>query len=104
MDLIAMAKEFPDMTVSIRLGDLLHAQEQLIRKSREEERRRMERASGDFDDLIPRMQAKQLLHVDASTLWRWEKEGYISAVRIGTAVYYRRSSIEELLESKTVNG
>lgn len=101
MDLISMAKEFPNMTVSIRLGDLLQAQDQLIKKARDEERKYMEKVSGDFDDLIPRNQVIKMLHVNASTLWRWEKEEYLPAVRWGTAVYYRRSSIEKLIESKT---
>lgn len=102
MDLLALAREFPDMTVSIRIGDLIKAQDELIRKARAEERRAMEEAAGGLDDLIPKAEVLRTLHVHPSTLWRWEKCKYLQAVRIGSAVYYRRSSLDRLIDSKAI--
>lgn len=50
MDLMSMAKAFPDMTVSIRLRDLMQANEALARKVREEverEQAKRDRQAGD---------------------------------------------------------
>lgn len=103
MELQALAKAFPDMTVNISLSDLLRSQEILIEKVRAEERKAIENELGEIDDLIPRSAVQKKLGVDPSTLWRWEKAGYLGAVRIGTKVFYRVSSVKKVLEGKTVS-
>lgn len=42
----------------------------------------------------------QRLHVDPSTLWRWEREGYLKPCRIGRKVYYRESDIAAIEEGR----
>lgn len=103
MDLQALAQAFPDMTVSISLSDLLKSQEMLIEKVRREERKAIENEIGEIDDLIPRVVVQKKLGVDPSTLWRWEKCGYLGAVRIGTKVFYRAKAVNKMLEGKTVS-
>jgi hypothetical protein len=100
MDLIGMAREFPEMSVTIRLSDLLKANEALAMRVREEARREA-RAVYD-DELVPKEEARKRLlgGVDPSTLWRWEKAGYLAPVRIGTKVYYRRGDIARLVDGK----
>ena len=44
--------------------------------------------------LLSREKTSERLNVDLSTLWRWEKAGYLLPVRIGRAVYYKISDIE----------
>ena len=54
MDLMAMAKAFPELTVSIRLRDLLEANEELVRKVRteaEREQARRDRLAGTDGEL-----------------------------------------------------
>jgi len=48
------------------------------------------------DALVPRNLVNERLHVDNSTLWRWDKSGYLKAVRIGRSVYYRESDVKRL--------
>ena len=97
-----MAKAFPELTVSIRLRDLLEANEALVRKVRSEaerEQSRRDRQAGDH--LIPKEEARAVLGgPDPSTLWRWEKAGYLTPVRIGGKVFYRRSDIDAIIKSK----
>lgn len=103
MDLMAAAKAFPDMTVSIRLRDLLEANEALARKVREECSREVERRERLIgDNLIPFKQARVLLgNPDPSTMWRWEKCGYLAKIKIGVKVYYRQSDIEDIIKNHT---
>ena len=45
------------------------------------------------DELLTVRQASALLDVDRSTLWRWEKEGYLRPIRIGRKVRYQLSAV-----------
>lgn len=102
MDLTKLAKQFPDLCVTVRLGDLLEAGDKLARRIREEAQRDAERARRQWGDvLVPKEEARQMLgSPDPSTLWRWEKAGYLSPVRIGVRVHYRRSDIDALVRSR----
>ena len=102
MDLMTMARDFPELTVNIRLSDLLAANEELVRRVRteaEREQARRDRQAGDH--LIRKEEARRMLgSPDPSTLWRWEKAGYLTPVRIGVKVFYRQSDIDGIIESK----
>ena len=97
-----MAKAFPDMTVSIRLSDLLAANEALVRQVRKEaEREAARRDLQAGDSLIQKEEARRRLgSPDPSTLWRWEKAGYLTPVRIGAKVFYRQGDIDAIIQSK----
>lgn len=38
------------------------------------------------------------LSVDLTTLWRWDKTGYLRKVKMGKKIFYRNSDIERLME------
>lgn len=51
----------------------------------------------------PRLTVKQVSHrlgVDPSTLWRWEREGYLTPSRIGRKVLYKESDIAAIEEGR----
>jgi hypothetical protein len=101
MDLMELARDYPEMTVSIRLCDLLEANEALVRKVRAEEEKETARQMVVYKDtLIAKEEARVRLlgGVDPSTLWRWEKRGYLRPVRIGVKVFYRRSDIDTIIK------
>ena len=41
----------------------------------------------------------KMLGVDKSTLWRWEKQGYLVPVRVGRKPRYKESDIKSCLEA-----
>lgn len=43
-------------------------------------------------------QTGSMLHVDLSTLWRWEKSGYLVPSRIGRKRMYKLSDLQAILE------
>lgn len=45
---------------------------------------------------LPRKEVVRRLKVDPSTLWRWDKEGYLKTVHQGRKVFYRESDVLEL--------
>lgn len=38
------------------------------------------------------------LGVDVSTLWRWDKSGYLKKIKIGNKIRYRESDVLRLME------
>lgn len=42
----------------------------------------------------------QMLGVDKSTLWRWDKCGYLPKVKVGSKVRYRESDVRNLMERR----
>ena len=53
--------------------------------------------------LLTREATAKRLGVDVSTLWRWDRAGYLKSVRIGRAVHYRLSDIEARERGETIN-
>ena len=50
------------------------------------------------EEYVTREKAMELLGKTGTTLWRWDKEGYLKAVRIGGRLRYRLSDIIEIKE------
>lgn len=42
----------------------------------------------------------EILGVDKSTLWRWNKCGYLSNVKIGSKVRYRLTDVESFMNRR----
>ena len=42
----------------------------------------------------------QMLGVDKSTLWRWNKCGYLTNIKVGSKVRYRESDVRNLMERR----
>ena len=49
---------------------------------------------------ITKAAARERLKVDDTTLWRWDKCGYLKAIHIGRSVYYREADIKRLEEGR----
>ena len=101
--MLEMARQFPDMSVTIRLGDLLEANKKLVREVREEveaEVAERERLAGGR--LVPKAELLAMLGVNDSTLWRWGKQyGLLLPVKFGTKVFYKERDIEAIIERHT---
>ena len=48
--------------------------------------------------LLTTKETTERLGVDASTLWRWAKSGYLIPVKIGVKTRYRESDVAGLME------
>lgn len=57
----------------------------------------------EFQPKIPteymtRNEVKNLLNVDLSTIWNWQKKGKLKAYGIGSRVYYKRHEVEQSIK------
>jgi len=53
------------------------------------------------NDLLTREEAKKLLRLSYTTLWKYNKDKVLKAKKIGSRVYYLKSEIMNLLNDKT---
>lgn len=95
MDLMELAKQCPDVNVTIRLGDLLEANEHLVALARTE----LEQLITDaHTETYPsREKVAEILGVNVVTLNRWEIRNYLMPIRVGRSVRYRMSDVKKLL-------
>ena len=76
--LLEAAKQCPEMTVSIKLGELVEAARTIVA-------------------------VMEIFGVSSTTLWRWSRD-YLVPEKIGNSVRYRMSDIQKRMEeSKHVN-
>lgn len=69
----------------------------------ESTRRELEQSIKDSkaETLYTRKEIIEILKVNASTLWRWAKSGYLVPISIGGKRVYRSSDIDAILNQKT---
>lgn len=53
---------------------------------------------GDDGSLITKKDAMMGFNVSHTTLWKWQKSGYLVPVKVGKRVYYKRSDIENIIK------
>ena len=95
-DLITMAKQCPDITVSIKLSDLVEANNLLIAETKRE----LEQLITDqkAETYPSREKVMEILGISSATLWRWQKIGYLVPLNVGGKRRYRMSDVRKLLE------
>ena len=54
------------------------------------------------DGLVKAKEAERILTVTDNTLFRWEKSGYLTPVRIGSKRMYKVSDLEAILKGEKV--
>lgn len=96
IDLIQLAKEAPGTIIAVPVGDLMKANIWLVEKAVAD----LEHAVAMRDSVtyLTREQVLSKLNVVPSTLWRWQKRGYLVPVKVGGENRYRSTDIDRILE------
>ena len=95
-DLIELAKRCPDLAITVRLADLVEANRGLIEEIKRELAQSLEASKPEI--YLTREKVMEMLEVSPTTLWRWEKCGYLIPISIGSKRRYRQSDILKILE------
>lgn len=99
--LLEAAKQCPEMTVSIKLGELVEAARTIVAETIQAE---AAAAPKDDEVYLSRNEVMEIFGVSSTTLWRWSRD-YLVPEKIGNSVRYRMSDIQKRMEeSKHVNG
>lgn len=95
-DLLSILRDAPG---SIRLEvsgeDLLAFSKSLIDRAKEELAAQV--AEARKERYLTKEQVKELCGVCDTTLWHWNRKGYLKAVKVGNKVRYRTSDIQRIL-------
>jgi excisionase family DNA binding protein len=96
-DLLEMVQKYPNVTISCTLNDMLQFGKMILEGAQKQKAEEIANAQGETYH-SPAEVAKNL-QVDLSTLWRWEKQGYLTGVKVGGKKRYRKSDIDKLLKN-----
>lgn len=95
MNINEILKTGANFTVSIGINDLKEWHEQVIADTRRELE---EVVLSDKAETYPTpKQVSEMLGVDLSTLWRWDKKNFLKPIQLGGKRRYRMSDIKAIL-------
>lgn len=94
--ILDLVKACPDVIISVRLADLIEANEALIQKAKIELE---ELVTDQQAETYPsRQKVAEILDVDLTTLHRWAQRGILVPLSIGGKRRYRMSEVRRILE------
>lgn len=96
--LIDAAKQCPGMVVSIKVGDLIEANTLLVENARAQLEQKIADASAET--YLSKEKVCEMLDVSTTTLWRWEKAGYLVPVAFGGQKRYKKSDVQRIIEGE----
>lgn len=94
-NLIEVAKENPDLIVSLKLGELLEFGQSIA--STVKETQPTQEPTKKEEKWLSRTEVMEIFGISSATLWRWSRD-YLVPEKIGNNVRYRLSDIEKRLE------
>ena len=93
MEIREIIKQNPSVFVMATADDLSDFAKSLIKATL-----KLQEEKQKPDTLVSRKQTAERLNVDYSSLWRWQKLGYLKPTRVGGKVMYKESDIQRILE------
>lgn len=95
MNLKALIATGANIALTIYLQDLIEFHREVI----DDTKRKLEQEiiENKSERYIDRKRARELLDVDDTTLWRWNKRGYLKCIKVGGKIRYAMSDIQKLL-------
>ena len=96
-NLIELAKACPEAIISVKVGDLIEANEALVARTKEQ----LEQIITDqsVETYPSRQKVAEILDVDLSTLHRWAKRGILVPLEIGGKRRYKMSDVRRMLNN-----
>ena len=96
--LLELARQCPDVTISVKASDLIEMGRTLRDELLQEIRGSLpEIPVPDNETYISREEAMEKLDVSSATLWRWKNSGYLVPVQLGHMDRYRLSEINSII-------
>lgn len=96
MKLTEILKSATNLTVSIGIKDLRDWHYEVISSTKKELE---EIVLSDKAETYPTpKQVSEMLNVDLTTLWRWNKKGYLKTIEFGGGRRYKMSEVKAIME------
>lgn len=95
MSLQEIIQSGANVSITIGTSDLLQFANHLIRSTKEELESSV--LAKKQETYVKPKDASKILQVDLSTLWRWNKMGYLMPIEVGGKRLYKQSDIDAIL-------
>ena len=96
VDIIELAKNCPNLNITLKVGEVVEAINYCVLTTRKELEQQITDANTETYPSVARV--AEILDVDKSTLWRWQKQGYLMPLEVGGKRRYRMSDVKRILE------
>lgn len=94
--LFELIKKHPDINITLKGVDLIETVDYCINKTRKELEQQI--TDANTETYPSKSQVSKILNVSETTLWRWDKSGYLKTIEVGGKRRYRMSDINKILE------
>ena len=98
-DLIKLAENCPNLNITLRVGEIVEAINYCVLTTRKELEQQIIDANTETYPSVAKV--AEILDVDKSTLWRWQKQGYLVPIEVGGKRRYRMSDVKRILGEVT---
>ena len=95
-NVIELAKQCPDVTISLKVGELIEAVTYCVNLTRKELEKQI--TDANTETYPSPAQVSKILNVSPVTLWRWHKSNYLRHIDLGGTKRYRMSEVQALLD------
>ena len=95
MSLYDLLQDNASLNVTISASQLLEVVDYAISKTKVEFEQKQQP-----EQYLTRKQTAEILDVDLSSLWRWNKENYLCPIEVGGKRRYKKSDIDKIMEGK----
>ena len=89
-----------EISVIIKTKDLADFADTLIQRTKNEINSQIQQAKEER--YLTEKQVQEMLSVTHSTLWHWNKKGYLKTVKVGNKNRYKYSDVLNLLNQKQI--
>jgi len=95
MNINEILKTGVNLTVSVGINDLIEWHKEVIADTKRELE---ENVLNEKAETYPKAkQVAEILNVDETTLWRWDKKGYLKKIEFGGGRRYKMSDVKALM-------
>jgi excisionase family DNA binding protein len=99
-NLVELAKQCPDLNLTVKAGELLEMVEYCVQTTRRDLEQLI--TDSNTETYLSIDQVAKMLSVDKTTLWRWKRQGYLVPIEVGGKRRYKMSDIKKILGGQIV--
>lgn len=85
-----------NVSITIKREDLMMFGQYLIAETKKEFEAFIK--AKNEEEYLTKREVAEILHVDVSTLWNWDKKNYLKPIEVGHRRLYKKSDISKLLK------
>lgn len=90
-----LVDQYPDVNITVKAGELKEWAEYIVRLTHQE--LELQATNVKNETYLSRDEVAEMLRVDKSTLWRWNRDNYLVHIEVGGKRRYRMSDVKRIL-------